>query len=86
MTVKMKDGFKVNVKEERLNDWNVLVLLRNIDKGDAGLIVDVVDAILGSEQAEKLAKHLEVKGITPIDSMVDAISEIIELSKELKNS
>ena len=84
MRVTMKDGYEVTIRDELLNDWNVLKMLRGIDKGDAGLIVDVVDVLLGDE-ADKLAEHLSVDGITPIDSMVNAISEIIELSNELKN-
>ena len=87
MEVKMKDGFSVSVDENCQNDWGFLSKLRKIDKGDAGLIVDVAESLLGGEEeVNKLAKHLEVDGRTPVDSMVDALTEIMETVNELKNS
>ena len=50
MKVELKDGFSVNVDENCQNDWGFLSKLRKIDKGDAGLIVDVAEILLGSEE------------------------------------
>lgn len=87
MKAALKDGFEVNIDEGRLNDWTFLTTLRKIDKGEAGLIVDVAEILLGGEEeVEKLAKHLESDGITSIDAMVDAITEIMESVNDLKNS
>lgn len=87
MTIKLKDGFEVSVSEDVFNDWSFLTMLRKIDKGDTGLIVDIAERILGGEEeVDKLAKHFEVNGITPADSMISAITEIIESVGELKNS
>ena len=87
MKTKLKDGFEVSVSESCLNDWNFLTMLRKIDKGDTGLIVDIAERILGGEEeVNKLAKHLEVDGITPADAMIAAVSELIEAISELKNS
>lgn len=87
MTVKLKDGFDVSVDEKALNDWNFLSMLRKIDKGDTGLIVDITERLLGGEkEVDKLAKHLEVDGITPADAMISAIAELIDAVSELKNS
>lgn len=62
-------------------------MLRKIDKGDAGLIVDVAEKLLGGdEEVDKLAKHLEVDGVTPADKMIDALTELMESVNELKNS
>lgn len=86
MKVTMKDGFSVNVNEDCSNDWNFLAKLRKIDKGDAGLIVDVAEILLGGEEeVEKLAKHLEVNGRTPLDAMVNALTEIMESINSVKN-
>ena len=86
MTVTLKDGFKVTIDEKHLNDWNLLKMLRGIDKGEAALVVDVAEILLGGEeQMDALAKHLEVDGVTPIDTMVDAMREIMESATELKN-
>lgn len=87
MTIALKDGFEVSVSENCFNDWNFLTMLRKIDKGDTGLIVDIAERILGGdEEVGKLAKHLEVDGITPADAMIAAIAELIEAVSELKNS
>ena len=87
MKVELKDGFSVNVDENCQNDWGFLSKLRKIDKGDAGLIVDVAEILLGNEEeVERLAEHLEVNGRTPLDGMIDALSEIMEAVNGLKNS
>lgn len=87
MKVKLNDGFLVNINEECSNDWNFLTKLRKIDKGDAGLIVDVAEILLGGEEeVEKLAKHLEKDGKTSVNSMVDALTEIMEAANQVKNS
>jgi len=83
----MIDGFEVSINEKCLNDWGFLTLLRKIDKGDTGLIVDIAERLLGGdEEVDKLAKHLEVDGITPADKMIDALTELMESVNELKNS
>ena len=49
--------------------------------------MDAAEILLGGEEeVEKLAKHLEVNGKTPVDVMVSAITELIESVNELKNS
>lgn len=87
MKVTLKDGFEVNIDEKRLNDWKLLKLIRGIDKGDASLTVDVMEILLGGEEnLEKLEKHLEVDGFVSIDTMGEALREIVEAASELKNS
>ena len=87
MKAKLKDGYEVEIIETSLNDWNLIKLLRKIDKGDTGLIVDVAEKLLGGEEeVDKLAEHLAVDGVTPADKMVDALTEIMTSVNELKNS
>lgn len=87
MKATLSDGYEVNISESCLNDWGFLTMLRKIDKGDTGLIVDIAEKLLGGEkEVEKLAKHLEVDGITPANKMVDALTELMESVNELKNS
>lgn len=87
MTIKLSDGFEVSINEKCLNDWGFLTMLRKIDKGDTGLIVDIAEKLLGGdEEVGKLAKHLEVDGVTPADKMIDALTEIMGSVNELKNS
>ena len=87
MKLTLKDGFEVNVNDNCMNDWNFLVMLRKVDKGDYGLIVDVAETLLGGEEAVgKLADHLAVDGVTPADAMGEALLEIMTSIRELKNS
>ena len=86
MKAKLSDGFEVSINEKCLNDWGFLTMLRKIDKGDTGLIVDIAEKLLGGdEEVDKLAKHLEVDGVTPADKMIDALTEIMGSVNELKN-
>ena len=87
MKAKLNDGFEVNIDETCLNDWGFLTMLRKIDKGDTGLIVDIAETLLGGdEEVDKLAEHLAVDGRTPANKMVDALTELMESVNELKNS
>lgn len=87
MTTKLSDGYEVYIDEKHLNDWNLLKLLRGIDKGEPALVVDVAEILLGGEEnVDKLAEHLAVDGVTTIDAMVDAMREIMDSTSELKNS
>jgi len=87
MKAQLSDGYEVVISDNIANDWNFLTTLRKIDKGETGLIVDVAELLLGGEkEVEKLAKHLEVDGVTTIESMVQAITELMESVNELKNS
>lgn len=87
MKAKLNDGFEVQISESVANDWRFLTVLRKIDKGESGLIVDAAELLLGGEEeVERLAKHLEVDGVTPVDTMVSAITELMESVNELKNS
>lgn len=86
MKITLSDGFEVSINEKCLNDWGFLTMLRKIDKGDTGLIVDIAERLLGGEEeVDKLAKHLEVDGVTPADKMIDALTEIMGSVNELKN-
>lgn len=87
MKAKLSDGFEVQISDNCINDWNFLSALRKIDKGETGLIVDVAEILLGGEEeVEKLAKHLEFDGVTSVDVMVKALTELIESVNSLKNS
>lgn len=82
MKAQLKDGFEVDINEDAMNRWSFLSRLRKIDKGETGLIVDIAEQLLGEEQVEKLAEHLD----DAADAMIAAIGEIMESVKELKNS
>ena len=87
MKVELKDGYTVQISDNLADDWNFLKVLRKIDKGETGMIVDAAELLLGGEEeVDRLAKHLEVNGKTSLEAMVSAITELIESVNELKNS
>lgn len=87
MKAKLRDGYEVQISDNITDDWNFLKVLRKIDKGETGMIVDAAEIILGGEkEVDRLAKHLEVEGKTSLEAMVSAITELIESVNELKNS
>ena len=87
MKAMLKDGFEVQLNDGLANDWRFLTVLRKIDKGETGMIVDAAEILLGGEEeVDRLAKHLEVDGVTSVDSMVDAITELMNSVNELKNT
>ena len=53
-----KSGFNYTIQEGALDDYELLEELREIDKGNTSLIVDVIEKIIGSEQKEQLKKHV----------------------------
>lgn len=79
-------GFKFEIEDDVLDDWNILKYLKKIDEGEIEYIIDVVPLLLGKEQEEKLEKHLkELEGRIRMTSMTKEISEIMESGKDLKN-
>ena len=87
MKVKLSDGFEVTVNENNLEDWRFLKLLRKVDKGESGLIVDIAEMLLGGEEeVDKLAEHFEKDGKQSSEDMINAITEVITAVGELKNS
>lgn len=87
MIAKLSDGYEAEINESCLNDWNFLKLLRKIDKGESGLIVDAAEIFLGGEEeVDRLAEHIQEDGFVAADKMVTAISELMESINESKNS
>ena len=71
-----KSGFNYTIQEGALDDYELLEELREIDKGNTSLIVDVIEKIIGSEQKEQLKKHVrDETGRVSIKRMVDEIKE-----------
>lgn len=87
MKAELKDGYTVQISDNIADDWNFLKVLRKIDKGETGMIVDAAELLLGGEEeVDRLAKHLEVNGKTSLEAMVSAITELMESVNSLKNS
>lgn len=82
-----KSGFAFNVDEDKLDDYRLVKDLRSISKGNSGLVVDVIERLLGEDQEEKLMEHVESlnNGKCSATGMVEELQEIFEALK-VKNS
>lgn len=82
-----KTGFKFEIEEEVLDDYELLETLVDADNGNNMALFSVIDMILGDEQKKALKEHLrEIHGRVPASAMIAEIMDIIEKSGSGKNS
>lgn len=80
-------GFEVEIDSELLDDWELLEMLREVDKGSSGAIVDVAPILLGEEQFSALKDYLKEKtGKIKATDMISVLAEVMDEVKEIKNS
>lgn len=79
-------GFEFELEDEVLDDYELLEILHKIDNGDNGLIVDMVDKLLGEDQKNKLKEHLRNKnGRVSASLLLKEVMEIFKSNNEGKN-
>lgn len=86
ITGKTESGFEYIIEDEATDDYELLEILIDIDKGDYTKITDMVERLLGNEQKEKLKEHLrkENRRIST-KAMLKEIMEIFKGNKNGKN-
>lgn len=85
--ITLNNGLELQVDLEVMDDWEVFELLREIDKGDAGAIVDLIPMTLGEKQFEALKEKLKAEnGKVRASDMVTSFYELFEKINALKNS
>lgn len=91
ITGRTKDGMEFQIDERIKDDWR---LVKAIGKADSDNPVDrmsgtmeVVTLLIGKEGEDELTKHIMEKneGFCPIDEVKQAILEIMDSMKEIKN-
>lgn len=86
ITGKTTNGFEFSVQEKALNDYRLLKVLRQIDKGRADYMVDAVGILLGDDQADRLEQFIQKRdGEVTTSAMAEEFSEIIRAVSALKN-
>lgn len=87
LTGNTKSGFKFEIDEEILDDYDFLELLCKIDEGATSLTIKMVDTLLGEEQKEKLKNHVRTEnGKVSAKALLAEVMEIFNATKEGKNS
>ena len=79
-------GFEYLITDEVLDDWELLEMLSEIDKGKEGLIVEVANRLFDPEQMKALKSHVKkTDGKVSITGMVREITEILQSDEATKN-
>lgn len=81
-----KSGFAFELRDDALNNWEILKALRAVDKGDVGAIVDVAPILMGEEQLKNLEEHMRRDGVIKADELIYEVMDMIQSCKEGKNS
>lgn len=81
-----KSGFKFELDEEDLNDYELFELIAGVGENQF-LLPKLVTKLLGEEQKKRLIDHVRTPdGRVPMTVIDKEITDIFSLSKELKNS
>ena len=58
---KTETGFEFELSDEAVDNYELLEILTDIDKGQGKKIVDAIDMLLGEEQRNRLKEHVREK-------------------------
>ncbi len=87
LTGKTTSGFEFEIEDERLDDYELLEKLCEIDQGNTGKLTSAIADFLGEKQKEALKEHIRNKnGRISVKKMVGEFAEILNATKEGKNS
>lgn len=81
-------GFHYELKEEELDNYELLEVLSEIDNGDNSKLSVMLEMFLGKEQKEALKNHvrsLSGNGKVSAAKIFSEVAEIFENTKEIKN-
>lgn len=83
---KTSTGFEYELDEDALDDYELLDMLCEVDKGNETLVVDVMKKLLGNDQEKHLREHVRnEKGRVLTSRMMEELGNIMASVKEGKN-
>lgn len=83
---KTSTGFEYLINENALNNFELLDLFAEVDENPL-LLPKVIEMLLGKEGKQALYDHVRLEdGTVPADKISNELFEIINGSKEIKNS
>ncbi len=85
ITGKTKSGFKFELDENVLDDWEYLEILSEIDEGKVQKLPKMFEMLLGKDQYKALKEFLRKDGKVSAESMANAFDEIMGAVNDLKN-
>lgn len=78
-----KTGFKFEILDEALDDWEVLECLSDLEENPQG-IIKVARLLLDQKQYKALKEHCKVNGHVKMSLMSNEISDIFESNSTAK--
>lgn len=83
-----KTGFKFELDDDVIDDYDLLLKLAEVDAGNLAGIDGIFNEVLGKEQKNELREH--IKKVTgrkrvSLKLMVASLQEIFEATNETKN-
>lgn len=82
---KTKTGFDYEINENRLDNYELLEAISDVDKNPL-VVITVVQLLLGTKQSERLKDHVrDEEGVVSAVKMNDEITDILSASST-KNS
>lgn len=86
ITGKTDRGFEFEIDEETLDDYELLEVICEVDKGNASFIPDAARMLLGDEQLKRLKESARnEKGKISTTIMVGEIKQILTSNSKGKN-
>ena len=76
--VKLKDGFALHVRDNVMDDMELLDDLVELDGGNGYAISKILNRILDKDEKKKLYDHLRKDDVTPVTSVTAAMKEIFD--------
>ena len=77
MKVELESGFSLDIDDRKLDDYELIEALTDIDKGQVSRMTDAVNILLG-ESKPALFEHIrEKKGYVSTEEVKNALLEII---------
>ncbi len=84
---KTSSGFEYELDDDVLDDYELLEMLCDVDKGNTSLVVDAVKKLLSPEQEKNLREHARSKkGRVSAKKMIEELGEILASGNTGKNS
>lgn len=82
------NGFRYKIKDERLDDWDLMEMMMEVNDDDITSIIVPVRYMLGDQQFERLKKFLRDKesGRLKASDMLVALTDILNANQSVKNS
>lgn len=78
---------KVEIRDDALDDWELLEALREVDKGSTGAIVDVAPLLFGESEFNRIKDKIRAKhGKVLASEVTQIVRDALESLKTLKNS